>query len=427
MEQIAQSLAPLQRSASLVEPAESSYTSSKVGGGEKKRVIPRSARWHVFKAALVDVVKYNGTNVSEQSFLWLSLASLAGMITSAALRELQARQFISPYDPLTSLLLPFLVIMAIWLFQEHSAIHAYGRKDPLTKHVRWRQIIKRLAGLDPSKSSRRRPRTGSSTSVSSSVVVIQNDARSRRDSLDDAMSKRMDDDDDDEHTDGDEPLEMKPTPPPSPVKAIPMYRREFTPAQEASILTLHEKYFQINSPWWTKTRFMCVNDDGRWAAIRALDARRWRVDQASVLIENNVKWRESERIDYVFTKVVPENELRTVRVAMGDGFFGLDRTGTPIYWCPAGDVHLASLKQQVPLENIVTVHIQLMEFNQRVWFRELSEAQHRCVYQSTCVLDLKGFSSKNTSGGFWDVMQAITTVDKDFYYENLFRVYSTLR
>jgi hypothetical protein len=206
---------------------------------------------------------------------------------------------------------------------------------------------------------------------------------------------------------------------------IPIQARVFTLAQEASIETLVKRFFdKSRSVVWSRSKNICVNDDGRWAAIRALDARKWKVDDATTLIENNLKWRERDGIDNIFSKVVPANDIRAIRVAMGDGFFGTDRTGTPIYWCPAGSVHLSSLKGEVSsVESLVIYHVQTVEYNQRIWYRELSKQQNRCIYQSTCVLDLKGFSTKNTSGGFWECMQAITAIDKDFYYENLYRVY----
>ena len=121
-------------------------------------------------------------------------------------------------------------------------------------------------------------------------------------------------------------------------------------------------------------------------------------------------------MDTIFSKIIPPDQIRAIRLAMGDGFAGLDRSGSPIYWSPVGSIYLNSLKGVVPLSNIVLYHIQLMEFNKRSWLRNISIEQKRCRYQTTCVMDLKGFGTKNTSGIFWECMHAITAIDKDFYY-----------
>jgi hypothetical protein len=265
--------------------------------------------------------------------------------------------------------------------------------------------------------------------------------------------------------------------------------RRFTPEQEAMILTIQTKFFNPqNLQLWNKSRYLCVAENARSGAIRALIARQWKLQETETLIENCLKWREMEQIDVVFDRVIPSDDLEKLHYSLGDGFFGVDFTGHPIWWCPAGSINLNKLKSSSPtaMGNLFWYHIQVMEFNQRVWFRYLSrnllssqkkpnsnveeEQQHgqanlqpsagspttkrqelhsptrttvtgkskiypnqipqrsidepsTAVYQLTMVLNLKHFGLDIVRGSFWEAFNSIGNVDKDYYYENIYRVY----
>jgi hypothetical protein len=167
-----------------------------------------------------------------------------------------------------------------------------------------------------------------------------------------------------------------------------------------------------------------VNDDARWGAIRALDARKFNVELASEMIMKALEWRRRERFNDVFlAHSLSESYIGKMRSALGDGFYGVDKFGYPIWWCPAGKIHLNALKSEVPLENLLWLHVMMVEFNQRIWYRYLSKKLGRNVYQMTLVLDLTGFGVSNVRGGFYECFNSIGDVDCNIYYENVHRVY----
>ena len=187
------------------------------------------------------------------------------------------------------------------------------------------------------------------------------------------------------------------------------------------VLDILSKYFSATSSW-EKVKYLCVNNDKEDAAIRALEYSRWNFKDACALIEANLAWREKEGIDDILKSPIPKDHLDAIRISMGDGFFGEDLEGYPVYWCPAGKVDLASLKGQVPLQEIVKYHIQVMEYNQQIYLKNYSLKKKQTIHKVTCVIDLKGFGPRNLSSSFRECMSAIGIVDRDYYYDNMKRV-----
>lgn len=194
------------------------------------------------------------------------------------------------------------------------------------------------------------------------------------------------------------------------------------PLKEKAIKFIADKYFVRTSPFYEKTKTTIINDDPLAAAERALVARKYKLEDTSVLIENMLAWRADNKVDSIFTLPVPPHTLRVIRTYMSDGFFGVDLEGYPLYWSRVGVTNLGKLKQEVGLEVLLHYHIQAFEYNQRVYYNEISAKSGFTVYQSTCVLDLKGFGSHSVGGGFLDVMKGIASVDADNYYECFHRV-----
>jgi len=93
-----------------------------------------------------------------------------------------------------------------------------------------------------------------------------------------------------------------------------------------------------------------------------------------------------------------------------------------VYWNPVGTIDVASLKEKVPLPELIKYHLQVMEFNQQVYFRQFSNKLKRTVHNCTCVLDLHEFSVRNLTKSFREVVSVVSIIDRDYYYDNFKRV-----
>jgi len=190
--------------------------------------------------------------------------------------------------------------------------------------------------------------------------------------------------------------------------------------KQAALETIRSKYF--NREKWPQSRFLCVADDVDDGAQRALDYCRWNIEDASKLIESTLAWREEEKIDEILNHKMADKDVAAIRAAFGDGFFGQDLEGYPIYWCPAGQIDIASLKDKVSLSDMLRYHIQLMEFNQQVYLRRISGESNRTIHNFTGVLDLKGFGARNLNKAFRECLSVVSIIDRDYYYDNFHKV-----
>ena len=194
-----------------------------------------------------------------------------------------------------------------------------------------------------------------------------------------------------------------------------------THEQDVSIQYLVQKYFS-GELFNKKSRFLCVNDDPIDGAIRALAYARNNVDLAEKYIQSNLEWREKNQIDQILDRPIDPVKVALVRSAFSDGFYGEDLEGYPIYWCPAGLIDMAELQAKVGLEDMTRFHIQMMEFNQRMYLREHSRRAKRSIHNFTCVVDLKGFSPRQLNKSFRECLSHVTTIDRDYYHDNFHRV-----
>jgi hypothetical protein len=192
--------------------------------------------------------------------------------------------------------------------------------------------------------------------------------------------------------------------------------------RELAIDKVRSRFFDSTSPDYSRTKHMLVDEDGYAGAERALIARRWNVPDAMQLIADTMEWRRKQGIDRILERAVRAEAVLATRRAMGDGFFGQDLDGYPLYWIKAGLVDLSKLKEDAGLENLVNYHIQLMEYNQKVYYTELSRRRKRTFYSATIVVDLAGFSVRTVGGCFMEVMTAVGAVDGNYYYENMHKV-----
>lgn len=152
------------------------------------------------------------------------------------------------------------------------------------------------------------------------------------------------------------------------------------------VAVIAQKYFKKESQFYEKLKYTIVNDDVNASAERALVARKFKLDDTCVLIENMVKFREAEGLDKILDVELDKAKLDIVRKCMQDGFYGEDREKYPCYWSSVGMTDLATAKTEVGINFLVKYHIQLFEFNQRFYFNEFSKRNGFTVYQTTCVV-----------------------------------------
>ena len=196
-------------------------------------------------------------------------------------------------------------------------------------------------------------------------------------------------------------------------------------AQDQAVKQIYDMFYNPETAppeTLAKTKHTVVAGDGRAAAERALTARQFKVDQTVKLIQNQLAWREREGVDDIFNKQVPQEHVDRIRRSMCDGFCGVDKEGFPVLWSQMGKLSMSKLKDEVGMPNLMTYHIQLMEYNARVYFPKVSEKVGRTVYQITFVVDLSGFGIQTVSGDFWSVSQAVGAVDADNYFESVHKV-----
>lgn len=190
-----------------------------------------------------------------------------------------------------------------------------------------------------------------------------------------------------------------------------------------ALRTIIDLYFTGNR-FQAETRFLCVNDDAADGALRALKFSRFNVETACKYIEDNLEWRAKNHLNEILSKnhLLTTRQLHLIRTAFGDGFFGEDRNGFPIYWCPIGSIDFSQLRNEISLELMVHYHVQMMEFNQQVYLKKFSEERNRTYHSFTCIVDLKGFSPRQLTKHLRETLSEISTLDRDYYHDNFHRV-----
>ena len=405
------------------------------------------------RSRLDAALRYNATHPIEQPLIAFPLSALFGI----CLKRLLVLGNLVHVDPqggsltmknmLGALLWHVLSLGGIWLLQERLCVQSFEMEDPLVS------VTEQSSALSATELSSRTIKTATTSHVlidpcdgSSPVPPSHHpstDLLQRTEQLheghvrDDLHAVATEPSLNDSKDDGDDHLYDFWSF--SGCVQTPITPRRFSPDQVNAIETLASRYFNVNrTDQWARSRYLCVNDDPWNGAIRALDARRWNLNDASALIEGNLSWREREDIDNIFSLEISESDLESIRTRLGDGLFGLDKAGHPLWMCAAGDVDLNALKAEVPLTTLLVYHLQCLEFNQRVWFKEItlrnrrlrsSSSQHPAhqqiqhpVYQMTILLDLKHFGLHTVKGAFWECLHLIGDPDKDYYYENVHQV-----
>jgi len=200
--------------------------------------------------------------------------------------------------------------------------------------------------------------------------------------------------------------------------------KAFSEEQEKMIEEVVSRFFNESAPEHVRKPLepFVVAGDKRSAAARALQARQWRFEEAVLLLKKTSEWRRSERIDDYLEEPLLEKTVARIRSCLFDGFSGLCNNGFPIYILLGGRMDLTRAKKEVALDDIVRYHIQVMEYNLKVYYPKISKAVGQTRYKVTLLLDLTGFGSHNVRPSFWDVTNVIGNIDNEFYFEYLHKV-----
>lgn len=203
------------------------------------------------------------------------------------------------------------------------------------------------------------------------------------------------------------------------------HRQEsYTGEQEAAIQEMLNSHFGENAPEEKRRALerVIVNGDARSAAIRALVARQFNVQDARKLVDDMLQWRAENKIDEILKYPLPPETLGKIRSCLFDGFTGVCNQGCPVYLLFAGRMDLAECKRLAGIEDTLKYHVQVMEYNMNVYYPLISQMTGKTTSRVTLLLDLKGFGGHNVKPSFWEMINALAAIDNFFYYEWLNKV-----
>ena len=150
----------------------------------------------------------------------------------------------------------------------------------------------------------------------------------------------------------------------------------------------------------------------------------WDVEAALEKVRRMLAWRAENNIDTILERVLPEEKLAFLRGEMPTSHHGFDLRGNPVHLEQPGLFRWGRILGRVDREDLIHMHIFLMEYQFRVLMPQGAQRTGRVVDKMTNIIDLKGLNL-----GVLQNLRAISLfkqvqrIDQDYYPDHVRRIY----
>ncbi|EFN52249.1 hypothetical protein CHLNCDRAFT_54578 [Chlorella variabilis] len=153
---------------------------------------------------------------------------------------------------------------------------------------------------------------------------------------------------------------------------------------------------------------------------RFLRARKHNILKAKLMFLEQLQWRKGAEVDTVLTDFV-FHERQEFSKWYPEAFYGVDRTGRPVYVQQPGKIDTTQLWKFTTMERCVRYHLQQQERYWRLIAPSCSLAAGRLHEQSLVVIDMDGVGISTITGEVRKIMATIMQIDQDYYPELMWK------
>ncbi|XP_012940167.1 SEC14-like protein 2 [Aplysia californica] len=177
-----------------------------------------------------------------------------------------------------------------------------------------------------------------------------------------------------------------------------------SPKQEATLAEFKENVKDITRPHFDDHYFL------RWLRARNFDLKK-----SEVMLRNNMKWREQNKVDTMLEWFEPPEVM--LKYYTG-GLFGQDKEGALIWIDPNGYIDIKGILMSMRKQEVILSKVYLLE-KIYAMFEEKTKEQGRRVDQMVIIFDMEKFGLKHLWKPGVDVFTQIIAVFEDNYPETL--------
>eukprot|EP00854_Cymbomonas_tetramitiformis_P013181 gene13181-15574_t len=154
-----------------------------------------------------------------------------------------------------------------------------------------------------------------------------------------------------------------------------------------------------------------------------LRARQLDPVKALLMIENNVKWREENKVDTCWDRLLENEKRETIAKLYWAYYCGHDRMGNWIYLEHTAAINFEGLFATCELPDLLHAHIQLQEYQTKVRYGIASARKSEVRARTTNIMDMRGLSMSMLTSTIKDLISKISTVNQDNYPEGLYQCF----
>lgn len=173
----------------------------------------------------------------------------------------------------------------------------------------------------------------------------------------------------------------------------------------------------------------CVTVTLEATLYRFLVAANFNARAAASKLKKMVEWRRDHDIDRILFHELPEHKLKVLYSHVPNTHHGHDRKGHPVHLEQPGRVNWGEVLKErgtktITKQDLVHMHIFLMEYQNRILFRKASVKQGYIVDKMTNVLDLKSLNLSILGNlKVIGLFKTIQKIDQDFYPDQIHATY----
>jgi len=173
----------------------------------------------------------------------------------------------------------------------------------------------------------------------------------------------------------------------------------------------------------------CVTVTLEATLYRFLVAANFNARAAARKLKKMVEWRRDHDIDRILFHELPEHKLKVLYSHVPNTHHGHDRKGHPVHLEQPGRVNWGEVLKErgtktITKQDLVHMHIFLMEYQNRILFRKASVKQGYIVDKMTNVLDLKSLNLSILGNlKVIGLFKTIQKIDQDFYPDQIHATY----
>lgn len=152
---------------------------------------------------------------------------------------------------------------------------------------------------------------------------------------------------------------------------------------------------------------------------RFLRARKHDIIKAKDMFIAQLKWRKENDVESAMEYEFPEKDQ--FHMYYPEGFYGVDRSGRPVYLQLPGRIDTDALWKFTTLDRAIRYHIKQQERYWRVIAPAASVAAGTKLESSLVLIDMDGVGISTITGEVRKIMGLIMQIDQDYYPELMHR------